>query len=159
MQCRALSRLLLISDYTCPKKIILEHLNKLSLNDNTWVLPVCFVCGCWGFLRIWFHFPHFTDSEGEWELGNTCLGVGVGRERERRDNFHFQKGWGVETQIAAALPEHPVWYSIGLHMLFSPGHAGLQLMKCMMSGVWFAWTFIFILLRFLISHEDMFIVP
>lgn len=58
---------------------------------------------------------------GEWELGNGCLGVGVGREREGRDNFHFQKGWGMETQIATALPEHPVWYPIELHMFFLLG--------------------------------------
>lgn len=43
------------------------------------------------------------------------------REREGRDNFHFQKGWGMETQIATALPEHPVWYPIELHMFFLLG--------------------------------------
>lgn len=61
-------------------------------------------------------YREYGGMDGSWEIVVWEWG-----ERERRDNFHFQKGLGMETQIAAALPEHPVWYSIGLHMFFLLG--------------------------------------
>lgn len=52
--------------------------------------------------------------------GEQLFRLGSG-EKERGSNFHFQKGWGMEVQIATALPENPGLQSVESHMFILLG--------------------------------------